>query len=290
MTPVIHLPPRTGDAGNIDRYPAFSSRYVIPRTVDVWHPLNNRADSAIRYPVLYLHDGQNLFDPALSFIGVDWGMGEAMTRLMAETGSNGVIMVGLWNTPLRLREYLPQRPFSTLPGQKLRQDLMERIGGESLADNYLRFIVHELKPFIDARYPTLPDVANTFIMGSSMGGLISLYALTEYPAIFSGAAGLSTHWPIGGEMLVDAMGAALPKAGHHRLYFDFGTETLDAEYEPYQRRMDQWLQIAGYTSGQDWLSCKFAGAEHSERAWRVRVSLPLRFLLGLDTARFQPLY
>ena len=290
MTPVIHLPPRTGDVGSMDRYPAFSSRYVIPRTVDVWHPLNHRADSAIRYPVLYLHDGQNLFDPALSFIGVDWGMGAAMTRLIAETGSNGVIMVGIWNTPLRLREYLPRRPFTTLPGQKLRQDVMERIGGELLADDYLRFIVEELKPFIDARYPTLPDAAHTLIMGSSMGGLISLYALTEYPAIFGGAACLSTHWPIGGEHLVDAMGAALPKAGHHRLYFDFGTETLDAEYEPYQRRMDRWLRAAGYASGPDWLSCKFVGAEHSERAWRTRVSLPLRFLLGLDTAGFQRLY
>jgi len=91
MIPVIHPPPLTGDAGSIDRYPAFSSRYVIPRTVDVWRPSHDQADSAIRYPVLYLHDGQNLFDPALSFIGVDWGMNAAMTRLMAETGNNGAL-------------------------------------------------------------------------------------------------------------------------------------------------------------------------------------------------------
>lgn len=86
MTPVIHLPPLTGDAGGMDRYPAFSSRYVIPRTVDIWRPSNNRTDSAIRYPVLYLHDGQNLFDPALSF--------DAGCRIQALSAAHGSVVAG----------------------------------------------------------------------------------------------------------------------------------------------------------------------------------------------------
>jgi len=147
---------------------------------------------------------------------------------------------------------------------------------------FIRFcyIITELKPFIDATYPTLADRQNTFMMGSSMGGLISLFALIEYPAIFGGAGCLSTHWPAGEEALVDFLGSRLPPAGQHRLYFDFGTATLDAAYEPYQHRMDGWLQAAGYQQGRDWLTRKFEGAEHSERAWRARVDIPLQFLLN----------
>ncbi|WP_246327457.1 alpha/beta hydrolase [Candidatus Competibacter phosphatis] len=144
----------------------------------------------------------------------------------------------------------------------------------------MQFLVEELKPFIDARYPTLSDSAHTLVMGSSMGGLISLYALIEYPDVFGGAGCLSTHWPIGEEVLVDALGTALPSAGRHRLYFDFGTETLDANYEPWQQRMDEWLRTASYREGRDWSTRKFEGAEHSERAWRERVPIPLAFLLG----------
>ncbi|MDS4070808.1 MAG: alpha/beta hydrolase, partial [Candidatus Competibacter sp.] len=82
----------------------------------------------------------------------------------------------------------------------------------------------------------------------------------------------------------DSLGAMLPKAGRHRLYFDFGTETLDVAYEPYQQRMDEWVRRAGYQAGRDWLTRRFDGAEHSERAWRARVHIPLAFLLGWEAA------
>ncbi|MBL8254930.1 MAG: hypothetical protein JNJ76_15160 [Candidatus Competibacter sp.] len=95
---------------------------------------------------------------------------------------------------------------------------------------------------------------------------------------------MSTHWPAGEEALVDSLGTSLPKASRHRLYFDFGTETLDAAYEPYQQRMDGWVRAAGYRFGHDWLTRRFEGAEHSERAWRARVDIPLRFLLGAEVA------
>jgi enterochelin esterase-like enzyme len=112
-----------------------------------------------------------------------------------------------------------------------------------------------------------------------MGGLISLYAIEQYPDVFGGAGCVSTHWPAGGPDLVDALGAALPPAGRHRLYFDFGTAGLDAEYEPLQQRMDNHLRAAGYTEGVDWRTIKFPGADHNEPAWRSRVHVPLRFLL-----------
>ena len=202
-----------------------------------------------------------------------------MRRVMHDAQLPGAILVGIWNSPLRLREYLPGKPLLSPDGSALRAEFVREAGGDPLSDAYLRFLIEELKPFVDATYRTLPESAHTSIMGSSMGGLISLYALTEYPQIFGGAGCLSTHWPIGREMLVDALGAALPTAGRHRLYFDYGTDTLDADYEPYQQRMDEWLRKAGYEAGQNWVTRKWVGAEHSERAWRARAHIPLEFLL-----------
>ncbi|MFO1372068.1 MAG: alpha/beta hydrolase-fold protein [Candidatus Competibacteraceae bacterium] len=272
--------PLSDGAGCISRHTDFPSRYITPRHVDVWCPSNDAVTPTTRYPVIYMHDGQNLFDPALSFIGVDWGMDEAMMRLVQNTGRPGATIVGVWNSPLRMREYMPHKPLFTLRGQPLLPRFIEQAGGEPLSEPYLKFLTEELKPFIDAAYPTLPGQSHTFVMGSSMGGLISLYALIEYPDIFGGAGCLSTHWPIGEEVLVDSLGAALPKAGRHKLYFDYGTETLDAAYEPYQRQMDEWVKAAGYQAGRDWSTRKFDRAEHSERAWRARVHIPLTFLLG----------
>ncbi|MBK8836717.1 MAG: hypothetical protein IPO29_18440 [Anaerolineae bacterium] len=154
------------------------------------------------------------------------------------------------------------------------------IEGSPASDGYLRFLVEELKPLIDARYRSLPDQPNTCIMGSSMGGLVSLYAIAQYPEVFGGAGCLSTHWIAGENMLVDYLGERLPPPANHRLYFDFGTITLDEAYEPFQVRMDGWLSKAGYALGQNWTTLKFEGAAHTEAAWRARVDLPLRFLLS----------
>ena len=148
------------------------------------------------------------------------------------------------------------------------------------SDRYLKFLVEEVKPFIDRTYRTQPDAAHTFVMGSSMGGLISGYALVEYPQVFGGAGCVSTHWPSDDGSAIEYFAKHLPAPGKHRIYFDYGTATLDASYEPYQQRMDQAMRAAGYTEGRDWVTKKFPGAEHSEKSWRERVEIPLTFLLG----------
>jgi len=152
--------------------------------------------------------------------------------------------------------------------------------GDIVSDRYLAFLVDELKPFIDAGYRTLPGRADTIVMGSSMGGLISQYAMSKHPDVFGGAGCLSTHWPAGDGIALDDFAAHLPDPATHRYWFDYGTQTLDADYEPYQQRADEILRKAGYVAGQNWITRKFAGAEHSETAWRVRVHQPLEFLLG----------
>jgi len=266
--------------GQLLRFAAFASENIKPRPVDIWLPPGYDDVDDARYPVIYMHDGQNLFEPGLAYVGVDWGIDEAIVRLMHAGKTGGAIVVAPWNTERRRAEYMPQKPLSTPAMREQARRFAAENGALPFSDFYLRFLVEELKPFVDATYRTRPGREATFIMGSSMGGLISLYGLCEHPQIFGAAACVSTHWPIGEEPLVDWFAAALPAPGTHRIYFDYGTETLDAQYEPYQARMDGHMEVAGYRRGVDWETLKFEGAEHSEVSWRERADIPLAFLLG----------
>ena len=263
--------------GMLRRYHGFASDFVAQRNVDVWVPPEYEKAGNRRFLVIYMQDGQNLFDPRSSFIGVDWRIDEAMRDLITSERAAEAIVVGIWNTPQRSQEYMPQRALELFPSQRARRRT-------PLADNYLKFLVGELKPFIDEHFRTMPDREHTFIMGSSMGGLISIYAVCEYPDRFAGAGCISTHWPAAGGVVVEYLAHALPEAKVHRLYFDHGTATVDALYEPYQKEVDQILIAKGYRRGEDWVTLKFEGAEHGERAWRERVHIPLEFLLQTTKA------
>lgn len=265
-------------AGRIEHLPPRATHFVASRRVDVWLPPGYDSGKNEAYPVLYMHDGQNLFDPVTSFGGIAWEVDQAMCRLIAAGKTSGAIIVGVWNTPARTAEFLPQKAVTTLSLAQIG-GLVSRPDSPIQSDAYLKFLVTELKPLIDRTYRTQADRAHTFVMGSSMGGLISAYALAEYPDVFGGAGCVSTHWPAGDGAVIDYLAAHLPPPGTHRLYFDYGTETLDTGYAPYQRRMDDVMRRAGYTEGRDWITEKFPGAEHSEKSWRERVEVPLRFLL-----------
>jgi predicted alpha/beta superfamily hydrolase len=267
-----------GVTGQVVRYASMPSVHVESRNVDVWLPPGYDQDPGQRYPVLYMHDGQNLFDPATSYGNVDWAVDEAMTRLIEQGEVRAAIVVGIWNTPRRFAEYMPQRAVQGM--KKIKMPGFDIRAEDVVSDRYLAFLVTELKPFIDSTYRTLPDRANTTVMGSSMGGLISQYAMSLYPDVFGGAGCVSTHWPAGNGIALDDFAAHLPDPATHRYWFDFGTATLDASYEPYQQRADEILRKAGYVEGQNWITKKFDGAEHSEMAWRLRVDQPLTFLVG----------
>lgn len=279
-TVVTAAPSLQTAAGRIEKHPAFVSKHVPAREVDVWLPPGYDVATATRYPVIYMHDGQNIFEAGAAFGGASWEVGHAVERLMAAGLSRGAIVVGVWNTgATRFAEYMPQK---AVTGEVVAHyaDGLKVPAAALRSDAYLKFLVEELKPFIDRTYRTQPEAAHTAVMGSSMGGLISAYALAEYPETFGAAACVSTHWPAGDGAVIDYLASHLPKPGRHKLYFDFGTATLDATYEPHQRRMDAAMRSLGYTEGKDWLTQKFAGAEHSEKSWRERVELPLRFLVG----------
>ena len=268
-----------GVTGTVLRYPSMPSGHVAARNVDVWLPPGYDREPDKHYPVLYMHDGQNLFDPATSYGGVDWGIDETMTRMIAAGEVREAIVVGVWNTPKRREEYMPQRAVQgaidfNVPGSTAARP------EDIISDRYLAFLVEELKPFIDANYRTLPDRADTYVMGSSMGGLVSQYAISKYPDVYGGAGCVSTHWPAGNGIALDDFAAHLPDPATHKYYFDYGTATLDESYEPYQLRADAILRNAGYVEGRNWITRKFEGAEHSEKAWRLRVGEPLAFLIG----------
>jgi hypothetical protein len=270
----------TDGSGSLDRFADFPSQFVQPRHVDIWTPPDYDRDLARRYPVVYMHDGQNLFDPAAAFSGVDWGMDEAVDCLIQEGEIFAPIIVAVWNTPLRFREYCPQMVYEASDHQDYRARVRQNAGGEPLADSYLKFLVYEVKPWIDAAYRTLPGPAQTLMMGSSMGGLVSLYAAVEYPRVFGGVGCLSTHFPAVDEGLITYLLGYLPEPGENRFYFDYGTQGLDASYPPYQARVDGVMEAVGYQPGKDWQTLRFEGADHSEAHWRERVHIPLKFLLS----------
>ena len=265
--------------GALERHENFRSKFIAARHVDVWSPPGYFENVEECYPVIYMHDGQNLFDSAVAFGGSGWEIDKTLARLMETQKICGALVVGIWNTDRRYREYMPQKPFESLALERHHANFINSYGGPAISDAYLQFMVEELKPFIDKNYHAFTDQAHTFVMGSSMGGLISLYAISEYPDIFGGAGCLSTHWPAGENELVDKMAEKLPDPQTHKLYFDYGTEGLDAFYGPYQKRMDEYLHSAGYEDNVNLMTLQFAGADHSENAWRERVEIPLSFLL-----------
>ena len=282
----------TVSSGHIDFFQAYISTHVPSRDVAIWLPEDYPTQAP--YQVLYMHDGQMLFDSTTTWNGQEWGVDETLSHLIRNGEVPPTIVVGIWNTPNRHSEYFPQKPFERQ--SKAKQDSLiahSKRGQNSLfsspiySDRYLSFLVDELKPFIDSNYKTATKPEHTFIAGSSMGGLISLYALAEYPDIFGGAACLSTHW-IGTfesefndfpELYRSYLRETLPIPNEHKLYFDFGTQTLDSLYEPYQTKVDEIMRELGYDQT-NWLSRKFEGADHSERSWKARLSTPLKFLLN----------
>ena len=154
------------------------------------------------------------------------------------------------------------------------------------SDNYLKYLVQELKPYIDQQFSTYTNAKNTFIGGSSMGGLISMYAICEYPNIFGGAMCMSTHWPgifaMEDNPIPDAflnyLSAKLPNPKNHQLYFDCGNLALDALYPPLQNKVDSVMRKKGFTKN-NWMTKYFINQDHSEVSWNSRLDIPLTFLL-----------
>ena len=278
-------------SGKVERIANFQSRYITSRNIDVWLP--EGYSRANRYPVLYMNDGQMLYDPDVTWNKQAWNIDDVATRLFKTSKVRNFIVVGIWNGgQTRHTDYFPQKPFDhlsktdkdTVIAQLKRSGRTKEIF-KPQSDSYLKFIVEELKPYIDNKFSVLADRGNTFIAGSSMGGLISVYAICEYPKVFGGAACLSTHWP--GTFtpdhnpvpnaMISYLGKNLPDPRTHRIYFDCGDKTLDVMYPSIQRKVDSVMVSKGYTENH-WITRYYPGEDHSENAWNKRLNIPLEFL------------
>ena len=279
-------------SGKIERYENFQSRYVTERNIDIWLP-DDYSDT-IKYAVLYMHDGQMLYDPSQTWNKQSWNVDDVASELLSKDKVKNFIVVGIWNGgQTRHQDYFPQKPFEQL--SKIEKDTvvaqLQRAGRtaeefQPQSDKYLQFIVKELKSYIDKKYSVKTNRENTFIAGSSMGGLISLYAICEYPEIFGGAACLSTHWvgtftlennPVPNSF-IKYLTKRLPNPENHKIYFDCGDQTLDAMYPSIQMKIDSLMNRKGHTNN-NWVTKYFPGDDHSEKSWNKRLDIPLEFLL-----------
>jgi hypothetical protein len=278
--------------GEIVHIKNFPSKLVEPRNIDIWLPDNYNKES--KYSVLYMHDGQNLFDSTTTWNKRSWDVDDIACKLMKSKKINNLIVVGIWSEGVnRHQNYFPQKSFESLSMMEkdtiinqLKNSVMSKDFIRPNSDNYLKYIVTELKPFIDQQYSVFTDAGHTFMAGSSMGGLISIYAICEYPEVFGGVACLITHWL--GTFNVDNpfpdsfckyLKTNLPNPKNHKIYFDHGDQTLDAQYPPFQKKVDEIMTIKGYTQ-ENWESLSFKNMDHSEKSWKERFEIPLLFLFG----------
>lgn len=276
-------------SGTLHRINSFHSKYIQTRPVDIWLPENYSEDK--KYAVLYMHDGQMLFDSTTTWNKQEWKVDEWATKLMSEGKTKDFIVVGIYNiSDIRWQDLFPQKAYDYMDESAknivIEDSKMNNYNLSFNGDNYLKFLVSELKPFIDENFSTFKDKEHTFVAGSSMGGLMSMYTIFEYPEIFEGAACISTHWPgwmpILNNPYPDAifkyMEAHVPDAKTHKIYFDYGTETLDENYPQYASKVDLIFTEKGYTA-ENFKNLKFEGANHSENSWNKRLDIPFTFLL-----------
>ncbi|MFK8006685.1 MAG: alpha/beta hydrolase [Saprospiraceae bacterium] len=269
----------------------INSTFINPKIIrdkkyQVLLPKNYANNKSKHYPVLYMMDAQNLFVDSLAYGGFSWRLDRVVDSLVDKSILEEVIIVALENAGVnRFSEYMPRKPMIKIP-QTIADSITQNFKRPVYSDNFLIFLTQHLKPIIDQDFRTKPDVKNTFIGGSSMGGLISMYAVCEYPEVFGGAMCLSTHWIVGFDdsiseapkALVSYFSKNIPEG--KKWYFDFGTKGLDQYYEPWQSQIDSILAKNNYIQNQNWITQKYEGHDHNERFWNARLDVPLKFILG----------
>jgi len=239
-------------AGQLWRFDPVVSATAAPRRADVWLP--DDLAPGERCAVLVAHDGQNLFLPAESFIGVDWGLDEALAAGRAAGELPPTLVVAVWNTPQRWPEYFPQALWERIPERRRGEARRRGLADEPLSAGYLAFLADELLPAVERRFPVRRAAGARFLLGSSMGGLVSLAALCERPGTWGGAACLSTHWPAGAGSEAAWLRECLPAPGAHRVWMDRGDRTADEAYAALQPAVDAAFLERGWRPGLDWVS------------------------------------
>lgn len=253
-----------------DFYPHFHSKkgeleviHHFDTPIVIYLPPSYHENPFKHYPVIYMHDGQNLFDPETAFGGQAWAVDKTMNRLVLEGQMEEVIGVGIYNRgAARIHDFTPSHDPEFMG-----------VGAGGGAENYLHLIADEIKPHIDTHYRTRPSREHTGLLGSSLGGLVSFYMAREQPEIFSKVASLSSSFWWNRRNLIRRV---IRRHLHipMKIYLDAGSRDNEVEtLEMYRILLD-----IGYRPGSE-IFCHIAPkAAHNERFWGQRVHLPLRFL------------
>lgn len=278
------------DIGTLERWNDLPSRHIPARPVDVWLPPGFKAGQP--YRVLCMHDGQMLFDARMTWNRQAWNAHLAVHGLMQSAQLLPTIVLGIWNREgQRFAEYFPEKALAFAPAAARDGFVKGEAQGRPLADAYLRFIVEDLLPHVESKWGPRAQGSGVMVAGASMGGMISLYALCEYPQVFTGAACLSTHWvsvaPSRSEQdkrnedlsnaFLAYLGRALPRAGRHRIWVDRGDDALDSLYEPGLRQFQGLLTERGYGDTEG-IARVFKGTGHNEADWSRRIGQALAFI------------
>src|SRR6185312_6614707 len=286
--------------GTLIHYPQVASAFVRPRDVVVWLP-DGYDPKGKPYPVVYMMDGQNLFEPS-PYSGADWGVAEVLPRLIAERKVPAAIVVGVYSTADRNPEYMPQKVYDLLPPDYQAKVRAFEDGKPPVSDAYLKFLVGELKPMIDKTYNTMRGPEGASIIGSSMGADIALYAQGQYPRVFGASASVSMPWVLGDLAKDPAVAAADARViaaawkawleqsgmtpGPNRVYSDQGTVELDGLFTPYMQAAVPMFagwgpvpDVSGTKQIPTFADPVFPGARHSETDWRKRLDVPMTFVL-----------
>lgn len=257
-----------GLPGKVNRV-AFSGRIV-----DYWAP-HGGSDH-----ILIAHDGQNIFDRRTATFIYTWKLAQNAIRVARENGTRPPLVIGVFHSSNksdphgRAKDLCPEDPFregvETLAPPIITRD-------ELRGNQYLNQIFNEIVPTIAEVAKVNPAADKTAMIGSSMGGLATLYALSKYSERFHCALALSPHWVLAGDPLVDWMIPKLPNRAEVKVWMSRGTKGLDASYLPYQDRADDLMKELNW--GTRYLSKVFHRTTHNERSWASYVNEPLRFWL-----------
>ena len=245
--------------------------------VDVWVPKDLDAET----PILVMHDGRNVFNETDSYTGKTW---EVLTALRDEVRAKRPLVVAVWglSDETRIRELSPQAAVekdSAKSWEHMPQEYRDN-GMDSFGDQYVSLLADAIVPFMQDKYGITPNVQKTAVMGASMGGLMSMYAMGQRPDVFGTAICFSTHWVFGTDFMVRELVAGLPEAGTHRVWTDSGTIELDQHYPPFHHMAIEQLKAKGYAEPKHLVGAIYPETGHHESYWARRVAEALNWWLG----------
>ncbi len=268
-------------AGRLIRIENFHSRFIPSRNIDIWLP--NDYTFTKKYSVLYMQDGQMLFNADQNSNHQEWEVDETLDSLISKSAIQDCIVVGIWNNGFnKLSEYYPQKALEYIPSKSRKKFIKEQLGSKPYSDEYLKFIVLELKPYIDKNFSVWTNPENNFIVGSLEGALIALYAVCEYPDVFHSAVCISNYWYQDEHIpyaILKYLKKHTPDPTNHSFYFDYDTSHSLESYNKYQTKINTHFTKKKYTN-KNYLSVELNSEIPNEENWSKRFYMSVMFLLG----------